>query len=173
MPPLPPPLLLVDVDGVLSLFGFPAASPPPGRMALVDGLPHLLSLETAARLLLLADRFEMTWCTGWEDRAAEHLPHLLGLSGPAYPYLVFGPAQASGRHWKLDAIDAHAGPDRALAWIDDGHDERTRAWAAARPGPTLLVATDPAVGLTEAHAAELERWARGLLRRRGRASASP
>ncbi len=156
------PLLLVDVDGVLSLFGFPAASPPPGRLALVDGLPHLLSLETASRLLPLADRFEMTWCTGWEDRADDHLPHLLGLpSGwPHVPLKGVGRAGTSvAGHWKLDAIDAFAGLTRPLAWVDDALDAACDAWAAARPGPTLLVPTDPAVGLTEADTARLRAWA--------------
>ena len=111
-------------------------------------------------LTRLAARFECVWCTGWEDRAPEHLPHLLGLDLPPFPHLSFaGSAAASGRHWKLDAIDAHVGPDRPAAWIDDGHDDRTRGWAAARPGPTLLVATDPAEGLTGAHARALEDWA--------------
>jgi len=59
----------------------------------------------------------------------------------------------------LRAIDAHAGPDRPAAWIDDAHDERCHSWAERRPGPTLLVTTDPAVGLTEAQAERLEAWA--------------
>ena len=62
-------------------------------------------------------------------------------------------------HWKLAAIDAHAGPGRPVAWVDDAHDERCRAWARERPGPTLLVTTDPSTGLTEAHADQLEAWA--------------
>lgn len=162
MTPLPPPLLLVDVDGVISLFGFPPNQRPAGTLAVVDGLPHLLSVHATSLLTRLAGAFEPVWCSGWEDRAPEHLPHLLGLEGPAWPHLVFAAAATGERHWKLDAIDAHAGPHRALAWIDDGHDERTRAWARDRPGHTLLVTTDPAVGLTPAHADELERWARGL-----------
>jgi len=149
------------VDGVISLFGFAPGAPPPGRFAMVDGLPHLLSAHAGERLGRLAATFEPVWCTGWEERAGEHLPHLLGLAGAPYPHLSFaGSASDPGRHWKLDAIDAHAGPDRALAWVDDGHDERTRAWARDRPGPTLLVCTDPAVGLTDSHVAELEAWAR-------------
>ncbi len=128
----------------------------------VDGLPHLISAHAGALLERLAAAFEPVWCTGWEERAPEQLPRLLGLTGAAYPYLVFaGPAGAE-RHWKLDAIDAHAGPDRPLAWIDDDHDDRTRAWADERPGATLLVVTDPAVGITKAHAEELERWAAAL-----------
>ena len=160
-----PPLLLFDVDGVLSLFGFPADRPPPGTMTFVDGLPHWIGSQAGTLLGRLAASFEPVWCTGWEDRAPEHLPRLLGLQNAHYPHLTFPPA-AAGRHWKLDAIDAYAGPDRALAWVDDGHDERTAAWAAERPGPTLLVTTDPAVGLTSAQAVELESWAseRGVIR---------
>ncbi len=151
------PLLLVDVDGVLSLFGDGvdrAACQP----ALVDGLPHFLSRSAAATLAGLAPGFECVWCTGWEDRADGHLPHLLGLP-PGWAHIAFSERPEDDAHWKLRAIDAHAGPDRPAAWIDDAHDARCRAWAAARPGPTLLVTTDPAVGLTEAHAARLEAWA--------------
>jgi hypothetical protein len=157
------PLLLVDVDGVLSLFGFPPESPPSGVLALVDGLPHLLSPETAERLNRLATDYEMAWCTGWEERAGEHLPRLLGLP-PGWPHVPLhgvGRAGASvAGHWKLDAIDAFAGHTRPVAWIDDALDAACEDWAAARPGPTLLVRTDPAVGLTEADAVRLRRWAR-------------
>ena len=103
-------------------------------------------------------RFECVWCTGWEDRADSHLPHLLGLP-TGWPHIVFDDRPIDAAHWKLRAIDGHAGPHRPAAWIDDDHDERCRAWAAARPGPTLLVTTDPAVGLTEAQADQLEAWA--------------
>ena len=148
------PLLLVDVDGVISLFG-PAEDCVP---ALVEGIPHFLSRRAAAVLSRLAPGFECVWCTGWEDRAESHLPHLLGLPG-GWAHLSFRERPVDGAHWKLAAIDALAGPHRPLAWIDDAHDERCRAWAATRAGPTLLVRTDPAVGLTEAHAEQVERWA--------------
>ena len=160
-PAAEPPLLLVDVDGVLSLFGFAPDSPPSGVPALIDGLPHLLSYQTASRLKTLAGRYEMAWCTGWEERAGEHLPHLLGLP-PGWPHVPLGrPARAGtsvAGHWKLDAIDAFAGPDRALAWIDDAHDDACRRWAEARPGKTLLLATDPRRGLTAAHGVALREW---------------
>jgi hypothetical protein len=159
------PLLLVDVDGVLSIFGFNPTSPPPGRGALVDGIPHLLSVDAADLLTALSGTFECVWCTGWEERAEEHLPHLLGLPG-GWPHLTFqrnvGPGASTSGHWKLEAIDAFAGPDRPLAWIDDAHDDACRTWAAGRPGPTLLVVTNPAVGLTRAHARELLDWSEGV-----------
>ena len=155
------PLLLVDVDGVVSLFGFPSDERPAGRWLLVDGLPHFLSSAAAEHLLLLAEDFELAWCTGWEEKANEVLPGALGLPGPL-PYLSFdrNPGRGHG-HWKLAAIDAHAGPDRPLAWIDDAHDAACETWASARPGPTLLVGTEPHEGLVERHAATLRAWAAG------------
>jgi hypothetical protein len=167
------PMILLDVDGVISLFGFDHRHPPRGRYVLVDGHLHFLS-ETAATLIAqLAQRFELVWCTGWEDRADTHLPAMLGLPA-GLAHLRFGAggwaAQATStvtRHWKLDAIDAFAGPDRPLAWIDDGHDQSCERWAAHRPGPTLLVATEPAVGLTDAHVLELDEWAASLTGRAG------
>jgi hypothetical protein len=153
-----PPLLYIDVDGVLSLFGFDHACPPPGCPTAVDGIPHWLSDGAGPRLERLSRTFECVWCTGWEERAEEHLPRLLGLPG-GWEHLRFEES-AADTHWKLAALEAHAGRDRPLAWIDDGHDAYCAAWAAARPGPTLLVSTDPAVGLTDAHVARLEAWAR-------------
>jgi hypothetical protein len=149
-----PPLLLIDVDGVLSLFGHGGADPGALLATQVDGTPHLLSRPAAAVLAELAPDFECVWCTGWEDRADTHLPVLLGLPR-GWPHLVLGEA---GPHWKLAAIDAYAGPERPLAWIDDGHDDACRAWAAARRGPTLLVSTLPEVGLTSEHASALRGW---------------
>jgi hypothetical protein len=154
------PLLLVDVDGVVSLFGFDHTSPPPGFPVAVDGTPHWLSSGAGARLVRLTRTFECVWCSGWEERAEEHLPYLLRLPG-GWEHLHFDlPREEITIHWKVAAIETFAAPDRPLAWIDDDHDERCHAWAAARPGPTLLVSTDPAVGLTDAQTSELEAWAR-------------
>ena len=156
------PLLLVDVDGVVSLFGFPG--PPPAGLipAAVDGIPHFLSPHAGPLLARLSATFECAWCTGWEERAEEHLPRLLGLPG-GWPHLTFLKLdKAPGRHWKLDAVESWAGPDRPLAWIDDAFDASCEAWAARRAGPTLLVRTEPASGLREAHVTRLESWARAL-----------
>jgi hypothetical protein len=152
------PLLLVDVDGVISLFGFDPKTPPPGSFLLVDGIPHLISQAAGEHLRALTPAYELAWCTGWEEKADEYLPPLLGLKDPL-PHLVFDPPGENDEHWKLAAINAYAGPERPVAWVDDGHDGACEAWAAARPGPTLLVSTDPAVGITGAHVAELLSWA--------------
>jgi len=156
------PLLLLDIDGVISLFGFDYDRPPAGRFALVDGIPHFLSADAAELVGGLQGHFDLVWCSGWEEKADEFLPLALGLPA-GLPHLTFGdaPAPAGGRarHWKLAAIDAYAGPRRALAWIDDAFDETCHAWARGRSGPTNLVATDPAVGLTPAQADGLRAWA--------------
>jgi hypothetical protein len=153
------PLLLIDVDGVISLFGFDRASPPLGRFEIVDGIPHFLSSTAGGHLRTLGGRFEPAWCTGWEEKANEYLPLALGLPG-SFPFLTFDDAvpEVAG-HWKLAAIDRYAGPHRPLAWIDDAHDETCRTWARTRPGPTLLIGTDPAVGITDVHVATLLEWA--------------
>ncbi len=179
------PLLLVDIDGVLSLFGFPPHAPPEGSLHFVDGIPHLLSSTAARHLLALVSLFELVWCSGWEERADEYLPALLGLPrglphlsferrgtpGNGHVHIRSGAEESgadSGRaagtlhgHWKLAAIDAYAGA-RPLAWVDDCLDDACRAWSAAREAPTLLVQTSPEQGLTEWEAARLRAWAETL-----------
>jgi hypothetical protein len=154
------PMLFVDIDGVISLFGFHPEKRPPGSFAFVDGIAHYLSASAGGHLLRLAESYELVWCSGWEDKANDYLPHLLGLPG-SLPHLTFdGRAVFGTAHWKLGAIDEHAGPDRPIAWIDDSFDERCHDWAAARAGPTLLVQTNSAEGMTESHVDRLLAWAR-------------
>jgi hypothetical protein len=160
------PLLAVDIDGVISLFGFDQPLEPgkidprgaPGEFHLIDGLLHCISLETGPRLNRLAESYELVWASGWEDRANGRLPEILGV--PELPYLTFdGRAQFGTAHWKLEALDEYAG-DRPLAWIDDSLDRSCQKWAEERPAPTLLVPTESDVGLIEAHVETLEAWVR-------------
>ncbi len=152
------PLLCVDVDGVISLFGYDQPSEDaPGEFHLVDGMLHCISMPTGPRLNRLAETYELVWASGWEDRANDYLPNILGVA--ELPYLTFGgDARFGSAHWKLDSIDAYAG-ERPLAWIDDSLDSSCYEWASRRNGPTLLVPTDPEIGLEEGHVAALESWA--------------
>jgi hypothetical protein len=153
-----PPVLFVDVDGVISLFGWNPSGPPPGTFHSIDGILHCIGDDAGPRLLRLAERYELVWATGWEDKANEYLVHILGLPGDL-PVLTFeGRAVFGSSHWKLGAIDAYA-RGRAAAWIDDYLDERCREWAAHRHEPTLLVETEHPVGITDQHVEELLRWA--------------
>jgi hypothetical protein len=76
-----------------------------------------------------ADHFDIVWATGWEQRANEHLPFLLGLPFGDLPCLTFGGRAVFGSaHWKLDAIQEYAG-DRPAAWLDDSVDDTCHEWA--------------------------------------------
>ncbi len=152
------PILAVDVDGVISLFGFEGPLDQAGvRFHLIDGVAHCISDAAGPQLLRLGEVYDLVWATGWEERANDRLPLILGLPG-ALPCLTFdGRARFGTAHWKLEAIEEYAG-DRPLAWIDDSLDESCRAWAARRPAPTLLAPTESDVGLTEAHTDTLLRW---------------
>jgi Swiss Army Knife RNA repair-like protein len=158
----PKPLLLVDVDGVISLFGFGPDERPAGAFLTVDGILHYLSAAAGDHLRQLSAPYELVWCSGWEERANEYLPQALGLPGPLHHLTFAGAPGRDDRHWKIDAIEAYAGPDRPLAWIDDDHNEGCEEWARERPGPTLLLTTEPPTGITDRHIAELEQWARAL-----------
>jgi hypothetical protein len=161
-PSLDQPLLAVDIDGVISLFG---AEEKPDRghtqLQLVDGVPHLISLPCGDRLRRLSECFELVWASGWEEKANFYLPSILGL--PDLPHISFDvAARPGGAHWKLDPIETYAA-GRPLAWIDDNFDDSCFEWAEYREQPTLLVPTETHLGLEEAHVSALESWARSLL----------
>lgn len=123
---------------------------------------HCIDTACGPRLTRLAERYELVWATGWEERANEHLPHLLGLELRELPVVTFGGRAVFGSaHWKLDAIDQYA-RGRAAAWIDDFLDENCYAWAEARVEPTLLIRTESHTGLTDQLVERLIEWAEGL-----------
>ena len=108
----------------------------------------------------MSRHFELVWASGWEDKANFYLPDLLAL--PELPHIGFDVAARSrGAHWKLDAIEGYAGK-RAIAWVDDNFDASCFEWAERREWPTLLVPTEPQLGLEEGHVAALESWAESL-----------
>jgi HAD domain in Swiss Army Knife RNA repair proteins len=156
------PLLMVDIDGVISLFanpreGWPGTSDE-GVLHSIEGIPHFLSATAASHLLDLQKHFQLVWASGWEEKAEEHLPRLLGLPR-SLPYLRFDRSVGrSNAHWKLEAIEAYAGP-RPLAWLDDALNGACHEWAQARSSPTLLVQTDPQRGLTARESEQLKSWA--------------
>ena len=155
------PILAVDVDGVISLFGFDEPPPPAeARYELVDGMLHCISLRAGERLRPLGEHFDLVWATGWEEKANFYLPGMLGI--PELPHLTFdGAARFGSAHWKLGPLDQHCA-GRALAWLDDNLDDSCYRWARERDEPTLLVPTDPALGLQEAETEALIAWGSGL-----------
>ena len=122
------PILAVDIDGVISLFG---AEKPPDRaftkLELVDGVPHLISLPCGDRLQRLSEHFELVWASGWEDKANFYLPALLGL--PELPHVTsMAPRRAAARtgSWGRSRSTGRGG---AMAWIDDNFDQSCYEWA--------------------------------------------
>jgi hypothetical protein len=158
------PVLAVDIDGVISLFGFDqpvepgrAGSKAPGDFHLIDGMLHCIAMDTGPRLNRLAKTYELIWASGWEDRANDHLPGILGV--PELPFLTFdGRARFGTAHWKLEALEEYSG-SRPLAWIDDNLDGSCQEWAENRAAPTLLVPTESDVGLLDLHVDMIESWA--------------
>lgn len=154
------PVLAVDVDGVVSLFGFEETPElPAASFEMVDGIIHCISLATGNLLRELAGHFDLVWASGWEDRTTR-LARILDL--PEYPYLTFGgDAQFGTADWKLGPLGKYA-EGRPLAWVDDSFDESCYRWARSRPEPTLLVGVEPRLGLQEEHVEALLGWARSL-----------
>jgi hypothetical protein len=165
---------MVDVDGVISLFGAAGAARTAadgelvtGSFHAIEGIPHFLSATAAAHLQALRSLYELVWASGWEERADEHLPHLLGLPA-GLPHLRLDrsvqprrppdASQTTAGHWKLEAINRFAG-ERPVAWVDDALDGACERWARARRAPTLLVPTHPELGLTARETALLRSWA--------------
>jgi len=156
------PILFLDVDGVISLFGFPSSDPPPGSFHFVDGVMHCINESCGPRLTRLSERYELVWATGWEEKANEYLPYLLRLEVSELPVLTFdGRAVFGSAHWKVGAIDEYA-RGRPAAWVDDFLDEECERWAAERYEPTLLVRTESHIGLTDELVEGLIDWADSL-----------
>ena len=76
----PRPLLLVDIDGVLSLFGFPPHATARGRPCTSStAYPTSFRPPPPATCSRLSLSSSSSGAAGWEEKADEHLPHLLGL----------------------------------------------------------------------------------------------
>jgi len=156
------PILFLDVDGVLSIFGFDPSGEMPGPFHWIDGIAHCIPPRSGPLLEQLHASFELVWATGWEEKANEYLPQILGLPFRELPSLTFdGRAVFGSAHWKLEAITEYAG-DRPAAWIDDHLGDACLLWARSRTAPTLLVETESAIGITDEHTRKLLEWADSL-----------
>jgi len=155
------PILAVDVDGVISVFGFD--EPPDrskARFELIDGRVHCIPNAMGDRLRRLSEHFDLVWASGWENQANEFLCDILGL--PELPFLSFdGRARFGTADWKLMPLEEY-GRGRPLAWIDDSFDDTCDLWARQRDEPTLLIPTESRVGIEQVQVEALIAWAKGF-----------
>lgn len=152
------PVLLLDIDGVLNLYG--RADCPAGYQQVIlfpdDPEPAMVSTLHGQWLREAARQYELTWASAWGHQANELLGPLLHLD--PMPFVSMPPAPFAPE-LKVPAIDAHL-CGRPAAWIDDVFPAGTREWAEHRQQSTLLIQTDPTEGLQRRHIDEVLHWAR-------------
>ena len=158
------PLLLMDIDGVLNPYAAPVCPPGFSEQMLFEGEgeePIRVCAEHAEWIQELIPVFEVVWASGWGDDAQVLATEL---SLPRFPCVTFPPVPFDPTE-KLPAVATHVG-SRPAAWVDDVLTDAAYEWAAARGFPTLLIQTDPAVGLCRDHVDQLLTWATQVRDRR-------
>lgn len=139
---------------------YAATACPPGfiehRHFPEDAEPVRVSEDHGKWLLRLSAHYELVWASAWGSNANRVLAPMLGLPTlrvVPMPEPPFPPAM------KAPAIAAFV-QERRAAWLDDMLTAEAYQWAADRDqGATLLIAVDPAIGMTFATVDELERFA--------------
>ena len=166
----PPPVLLLDVDGVLN-----AVHPdlPSGwRRGTYNGFVLTWDPTVTARLRALHEsgRVEIQWLTTWTVNADKLLAEPMGLPRglrthdreDVLPTGFGGEFRGISGWWKLAAARAvaQAEPGRRIVWIDDDLTEQaedTQEWLAANE-QVLVVAPAFFTGLTHAELDRVEAW---------------
>lgn len=169
----PPPLLLLDVDGVLAPFqgdmlsmsrvggeGFRRVDLDP-EMGLREAFLWVSEANTE-RLRKLGEAFEIVWATGWADTANRVIGPMHALEDLPVVELDY---TFDTPTWKLPSIEAFVPDDRACVWVDDDLAEDAERWAEERSAPTLLARCEPHVGLTDELTERCLQWVAGLSRR--------
>ena len=168
--PSPPPVLLLDVDGVLNAVRLDL--PEGWRRGTYNGYSLSWDPTVTARLRELHEsgRVELQWLTTWTSMADELLAEPMGLPRglrthsreDVLPTGFGGERRGIPGWWKLAAARAvaEAEPGRRIVWIDDDLTDRaedTSEWLAANE-QVLVVAPDLLVGLTHAELDRVEAW---------------
>ena len=168
--PAPPPILLLDVDGVLNAVRVELR--PGWRRATFNGFVLSWDPTITARLREMHESglVEIQWLTTWTENADKLLAEPMGLPrglrthgrGDVLPTGYGGELRGISGWWKLAAIRAvaEAEPGRRIVWIDDDlvePAEDTSEWLTAN-AHVLVVAPDFFAGLTHAELDRVEAW---------------
>ena len=168
--PASPPVLLLDVDGVLNavLLDLPEG----WQRGVYNGFVLSWDPTVTARLRGLHEsgRVELQWLTTWTENADKLLAAPMGLPRGLRTHGrddvlstgFHGELRGISGWWKLAAARAvaEAEPGRRIVWIDDDlavQGEDTSEWLAAN-GQVLVVAPDLVTGLTHAELDRVEAW---------------
>jgi hypothetical protein len=166
----PPPVLLLDVDGVLNAVR--RDIPEGWRRGTYNGYSMLWDPTVTARLRAWHEsgRVELQWLTTWTEKADLLLAEPMGLPRGLRTHSREGELSTGfgGRlggvagWWKLAAARevAEAEPGRRIVWIDDDLAEQAvdaEEWLAAN-GQVLVVAPEYMTGLTHVELDRVEAW---------------
>jgi hypothetical protein len=154
------PVLLIDVDGVLNVYGVERCPDGYSEFNLFPGdhEPARLCVVHGEWLRELSDYFDLAWASAWGFDAHRLLSPILRIDEFPFvpmPTIPFPPAE------KVPAI-AEFVDQRPAAWLDDVVTPEARAWADRRREPTLLVEVDHRCGLERRHVDELIAWRSSL-----------
>jgi hypothetical protein len=165
-----PPLLLLDVDGVLNAMR--RELPAGWKQGLFNGYVLSWDPTITARLRGLHEsgRVEVQWLTTWAWNADRLLAEPMGLPRGLKTHAekgavstgFLGVLRGASGWWKLALARevAEAEPDRRIVWIDDDladQAEDTSEWLAANTH-VLVVSPDFTTGLTHAELDQVEAW---------------
>ena len=152
----PRPVLLVDIDGVLNVYGVEDC--PEGYLEFElfpeDDEPARLCPAHGVWLRELGEQFDLAWASAWGVDAHRLLGPILGVH--EFPFVPL-PASPFPPAEKVPAIASFVG-QRPAAWIDDVVTPQARAWARDRRTPTILVEVDHRIGLQRRQVDELLAW---------------
>jgi hypothetical protein len=172
--------LLLDVDGVINVFGAGVPEILDRGLAACDATAHdgrtyrlHVAPETPGLIVELAESFEIVWCTTWRN-ANDVIAPLLGLPGDLrqvrFPTQWHDVAFGLCRKTPLVLDWAQEHGVRRLAWLDDEISEfdsdavrnglqSSRGSLTTKPlDDVLLVPCDPGIGLTRDHVDRLRAW---------------
>jgi hypothetical protein len=153
-------VLLVDIDGVLNVYGVEECPAGYSEVELFagDDEPARLCALHGEWLRELGEQFDLAWASAWGADAHRLLGPILGVDEFPFvpmPAIPFPPTD------KVPAIESFVG-ERSAAWLDDVVTPEARRWAHDRQAPTKLIEVDHRTGLERRHVDDLLAWSEQL-----------
>lgn len=145
-----PPILFLDVDGVLNVFPEDDAELQKRRIELPgDRYPHLLhpTEHTLPFMNWAWNVFDVRWCTAWGPSA-----NIIAKWAELPDRPCAADVRSASEEWKLDGVrELLTQAPRTAVWIEDGISELAEAWVSKQE-KFFYIFTDHRVGVTQAHA---------------------